>query len=70
MHQHYFKMENFYNLIKTTTLKTSNNFELGSKIRSIVQKIEDENAKKLNAQKAVSNQIDLEDMINEVNNGN
>jgi len=48
---------------------TPNDSELGCKIRHLFCQINKENAKKLNAQKAASNQIDLEDMINEVNNG-
>lgn len=52
------------------TKETPNDSDLGAKIRNLFWQIEKEDAKKLNAQKAASNQIDLEDMINEVNNGN
>ena len=51
------------------TKDTPNDADLGAKIRAMYWQINKENAKKLNAQKAASNQIDLEDMINEVKNG-
>jgi hypothetical protein len=62
-------MDNFYEVIRQMTKDTPNDSELGGKIRDLFWQIDKENAKKLNAQKAASNQIDLEDMINEVNNG-
>jgi len=63
-------MDNFYEVIKQMTKDNPNNADLGEEVRSIIWQIDKENAKKLNAQKATSNQIDLEDMINEINNGN
>jgi hypothetical protein len=62
-------MDNFYEVIRQMAKDTPNDSELGGKIRDLFWQIDKENAKKLNAQKAASNQIDLEDMINEVNNG-
>jgi hypothetical protein len=62
-------MDNFYEIIMQMTKDTPNDADLGGKIRAMYWQINKENAKKLNAQKAASNQIDLEDMINEVNNG-
>jgi len=62
-------MDNFYEVIRQMAKDTPNDSELGGKIRHLFCQIDKENAKKLNAQKAASNQIDLEDMINEVNNG-
>jgi len=46
-----------------------NDSTLGHKIRRMIWDIEKENEKKVNAEKRSSNQIDLEDMINEVKNG-
>jgi len=62
-------MDNFYEVIRQMTKDTPNDSQLGSKIRHLFWQIDKENAKKLNAQKTASNQIDLEDMINEVKNG-
>lgn len=52
------------------TKSTPNDPELGGKVRHLIWQIDQENAKRLNAEKAASNQIDLEDLINEVKNGN
>ena len=49
--------------------ETPNDVMLGEKIRHMIWNIEKENEKKVNAEKRSTNQIDLEDMINEVKNG-
>ena len=63
-------MENFYNLIKQAAKDNPNDSQLGETIRHLIEQIEENNAKKLRAQKAASTQIDLEDMIKEIKNGN
>lgn len=62
-------MEDFYKTIKIIVKDNPNDAILGSKVRSIIYNIEKENKKKVNAEKRSSNQIDLEDMINEIENG-
>lgn len=62
-------MEDFYKIIKTMVKDNPNDSTLGHKVRRMIWDIEKENEKKVNAEKRSSNQIDLEDMINEVKNG-
>lgn len=62
-------MEDFYKIIKTMVKDNPNDSTLGHKVRRMICDIEKENEKKVNAEKRSSNQIDLEDMINEVKNG-
>ena len=62
-------MEDFYKIIKRMAKDTPNDSMLGEKIRHMIWDIEKENEKRVNAEKRSTNQIDLEDMINEVKNG-
>lgn len=62
-------MEDFYKLIRQITKDTPNDAALGEKIRHLIWNIDKANEQKLNAQKKASKQIDLEDMINEIQNG-
>lgn len=62
-------MDNFYEVIRQMAKDTPNDSTLGHKVRRMIWDIEKENEKKVNAEKRSSNQIDLEDMINEVKNG-
>lgn len=62
-------MKDFYKTIKIIVKDNPNDAILGSKVRNIIYNIEKENKKKVNAEKRSSNQIDLEDMINEIENG-
>lgn len=62
-------MEDFYKLIRQITKDTPNDSALGEKIRHLIWNIDKANEQKLNAQKKASKQIDLEDMINEIQNG-
>lgn len=50
------------------TYDNPNDAILGAAIRKLVWDIEQANQKKVNAEKRSSNQIDLEDMINEIKN--
>jgi len=62
-------MENFYETAKKITMETPNDTQLGARIRQLVLKTEDDKSQNINANTRKSNQIDLEDMINEVKNG-
>jgi hypothetical protein len=62
-------MEDFYRIIKTLVKDNPNDSVLGHKVRMIIFDTEKQNEKKVNAEKRSSNQIDLEDMINEVKDG-
>lgn len=61
-------MKDFYKIIKLIVKDNPNDATLGGKVREIIWNIEKENEKKVNAEKRSSNQIDLEDMINEIKN--
>jgi hypothetical protein len=62
-------MEDFYKTIKLIVNDNPNDSVLGHKVRRMIWDIEKENEKKVNAMKRSSNQIDLEDLINDIKNG-
>jgi hypothetical protein len=62
-------MQDFYQKIKTMVKENPNDTILGGKIRNLFSTAEDKDQNEVNAEINQSRQIDLEDMINEVENG-
>lgn len=60
-------MDNIVKQLRFIIKDNPNDSDLGRKIRHFFWQIDKENTKKLNAKKAASNQVDLEDLIRELN---